>query len=285
MRCDAVSKGRPMRTPLLECRHVRCGYDGRPVLKGISLTLEPGAFAGVIGPNGSGKSTLIKALACILQPWEGVVAFHGRDMAELSRSVLAREIAVVSQEEPPAFGFTVAEEVMQGRAPHHGGLHFESRTDRTVMEKALERTEVSHLADRRTDALSGGERQRVRIARSLAQQPRVLLLDEPTNHLDLYAQLSLIELLHDIRREGIAILMVSHDIDLVARLCEHVKILSHGVFLAAGTPQEVITEENLARAFQVQALVDVNPLTSVPRITPTGRLGAADSRGKFEQQP
>jgi len=258
----------------MECRHVRCGYNGRDVLQGISLTLEPGGFVGVIGPNGSGKSTLVKALAGVLKPWEGVVAFHGRDMAQLSRKMIAREIAVVSQEEPPAFGLTVTEEVMQGRAPHHGGLHFESRTDWAVVETTLKKTGVAHLADRLMDALSGGERQRVRIARSLAQQPHVLLLDEPTNHLDLYSQLSLMELLRDINREGIAILMVSHDIDLVARSCEHVKILSHGTFLAAGAPQEVITEENLARAFQVQALVDVNPLTRVPRITPVRRLSA-----------
>jgi iron complex transport system ATP-binding protein len=242
------------------------------VLEGVSLTVGEGACVGVIGPNGSGKSTLMRVLSGVLNPRSGRVVFQGKDMAELSRKDVARQLAVVAQEEVSELGLTVRQEVMQGRAPHHGGLYFETQQDWSVVERAMEKTGVIHLADRRMEALSGGEKQRVRMARSLAQQPRVLLLDEPTNHLDLHAQLSLIELLRSINEEGIAILMMSHDVNFVAESCSHVKILHRGRFLAEGVPHDVITETNLAACFRIRALLDVNPASGKPRMTPVARL-------------
>lgn len=259
-------------TSLLKCAGLRFGYDKGPVLKGVDLTVEEGDLVGVIGPNGSGKSTLVKVLSGLLPPLGGNVSFKGRDMTSLSRREVARELAVVAQEETVDFGFSVEEEVMLGRSPHHGGLHFETKTDRDVVEDALRKTGVHHLADRRTEALSGGERQRVRIARALAQQPRVLLLDEPTNHLDLYSQLSLTELMHSINQDGLAIVLVSHDINFVSRTCRRIAILHEGKLRFGGSPEEVITEANLRSCFRIEALVDSNPVTGTPRMTPVGRV-------------
>jgi len=259
-------------TSLLKCTGIRFGYDKRPVLDGIDLTVEEGDFVGVIGPNGSGKSTLVKLMSGLLTPLGGDVAFKGRDMAELSRREVAKELAVVAQEETVDFGFNVAEEVMLGRSPHHGGLHFESNSDRDLVEDAMRKTGVQHLADRKTEALSGGERQRVRIARALAQQPRVLLLDEPTNHLDLYSQLSLTELMHSINQDGLAIVLVSHDINFVSRSCRRIEILHEGRLRFGGPPHEVITEANLRSCFHIEAVVDANPITGGPRMTPIGRV-------------
>jgi iron complex transport system ATP-binding protein len=261
-----------MTNALLECRNLSFRYPGRTVLDRISLTIRENDFVGVIGPNGAGKSTLIKVLSGLIRPSEGVVDLEGVDIRSLSRKAVASEIAVVQQEEAPDFGFMVTEQVMMGRAPHHGGLHFETVSDRVIVEEALRKTGVAHLADRRIDELSGGERQRVRIARALAQQPRVLLLDEPTNHLDLYSQLSLTELLRKISDEGLAILLASHDINFVAASCAHLKILHEGKFHSEGSPHEVITEKNLAESFHITALVDKNPATAAPRMTPLARL-------------
>jgi iron complex transport system ATP-binding protein len=260
------------RQAIVECQNVHFGYADRPVLDGVSLTIHEGDFIGVIGPNGAGKSTLIKTLTGLRVPSQGSVHLNGVDVRHLARNTLATELAVVEQEEPSGFGFAVREHVAMGRAPHHGGLYFEATSDRLIVEKALMKSRVDHLADRCMDALSGGERQRVRLARSLAQQPRVLFLDEPTNHLDLYSQLSLIELLREINGAGMAVFVVSHDINFVSACCNDIKILHGGKFLREGPPQEVITADNLQQAFSIRALVDVNPSTYRPRMTPLERL-------------
>lgn len=261
-----------MKSALLECRNLSFGYTGRTVLDGISIAIGEADFVGVIGPNGAGKSTLIKLLSGLLSPFQGVVTLNGMDIRSLRKRTIATELAVVQQEEVPDFGFTVAEQVMMGRAPHHGGLYFENFSDRMIVQEAMAKTKVTHLADRPIEALSGGERQRVRIARALAQQPRVLLLDEPTNHLDLYSQLLLIELMREINNEGLGILMVSHDINFMSESCNHLIILHQGRLWSEGPPREVITEENLAECFRIKALVDINPVTAVPRMTPLSRV-------------
>jgi iron complex transport system ATP-binding protein len=261
-----------MEIPLLECRNVRFSYERRPVLEGVSLSLWEGGFVGIIGPNGSGKSTLVKILSASLTPPDGMVLLEGKNTSSLTRKYMARVLAVAAQEESSDFGFSVWEEVMLGRSPHHRGLHFENRQDRIVTERALEKTGIAHLAERQISELSGGERQRARIARALAQEPRVILMDEPTNHLDLYAQLSLMDLLREINEEGVAILLVSHDINFVARTAERVKILHERIFRFSGTPEEVITEEHIAETFNIRSVVDVNPSDGSPRMTPIERL-------------
>jgi iron complex transport system ATP-binding protein len=261
-----------MKRALLECNDVSFRYTDKLLLEEIGLALREGDFVGVIGPNGAGKSTLIRILSGLLRPSGGTVRVKGVHIGSLSRKTVAATLAVVRQEESWDFGFSVREQVTMGRAPHHGGLYFENNADRTIVEEAMEKTRITHFADRRIEDLSGGERQRVGIARALAQQPEALLLDEPTNHLDLYSQLSLIELMRSINAEGIAILMVSHDINLMSEACAHLKLLSDGRFRAEGSPAEVITEENLARCFRIRALVDTNPVTGAPRMTPLARL-------------
>lgn len=257
--------------PIVECVEVRFGYNNALVLDGIDLTIGHGDVIGVVGPNGAGKSTLVNIIAGLRAPSSGHVLLNGVDIRKVPRKALASQLAVVEQEEVTGFGFTVWEHVMTGRAPHHGGLYFDGEVDSELVRNALVKTDVSRLADRPMAALSGGERQRVRLARALAQQPRALLLDEPTNHLDMYAQISLIELLREINSDGLALVVVSHDINFIAASCTHVKILHAGAFRSQGAPAEVITEENLKRFFRIRALVDTNPVTRAPRITALGR--------------
>lgn len=269
--------------PIVECVDVSLCYNDALVLDGINLTIRPGDVIGVVGPNGAGKSTLVNIVAGLRAPSSGHVLLNGVDIRKVPRRALASQLAVVEQEEMTGFGFTVWEHVMAGRAPHHGGLYFDGEADSDLVRNALIKTDVAHLADRPMAALSGGERQRVRLARALAQQPRALLLDEPTNHLDMYAQISLIELLREINGDGLALVVVSHDINFIAASCTHVKILHEGVFRSQGAPDEVITEGNLKRFFRILALVDTNPVTRAPRITALGRW--ADSEGNLPCPP
>jgi iron complex transport system ATP-binding protein len=261
-----------MKAPLLQCTDVEFSYGDLQVLDGISLTVDEGDFLGVIGPNGSGKSTLIKILSAVCRPSAGTVTLDGKDMAAYSRRRVAGHLAVVAQEESPDFGFSAWEEVMLGRFPHHGGLHFDNESDRVIVERCMEKTDTSDLRERRMSELSGGERQRVRIARALAQQPRVLLLDEPTNHLDIYSRLAVMDLMREINRDGLAVMLVSHDINFVSRTCGHVKILYEMGFRYSGPPADVITRRNISEAFGIEALVDEHPADGSPRMTPVRRL-------------
>lgn len=268
---------------LLDCDQITFAYREHTVLDGVGFSMDEGDLVGVIGPNGSGKSTLIKVLSGILKPQRGTVRLEGKDLSRLSRRSVAKQLAFVAQEEQTEFGFGVAEEVMLGRFPHHGGLHFEDETDWAVAQRVMEQTRVEDLAHRSMDELSGGERQRVRIARALAQEPRVLMLDEPTNHLDLYSQLSLMQLLREINGSGLTILLVSHDINFISQTCSRVQILHDKKIRFSGAPREVITEANIAESFRIRARVDPGPEDGFPRMTPMELLSDPSTSSKLSQ--
>jgi iron complex transport system ATP-binding protein len=261
-----------MKANVLECKSVSVIYNELVALDKVSLSIKAGDFLGIVGPNGAGKSTLIKVMSGLLEPDTGNVNLSDINLRSLSRQVIARELAVVVQEENSEFGFNVEQYVALGRSPHHGGLYFEGSRDREIVLNALRRTHTERLASRDVNSLSGGERQHVRIARALAQEPNILILDEPTNHLDIFSQMNLGELLRNINMEGIAIVMVSHDINFMCQACNQLKLMSEGKIIAEGIPGEVITENSLAEAFKVKALVDINPVTKATRITPYAKI-------------
>lgn len=256
---------------LLQVTAIRAGYYADvPVLDNVDLHLPAGGFLGLIGPNGSGKSTLLRVLAGVLQPWSGLVRLQGVDMAGLSRSELARTVAVVPQDTTSPFAFTVGEVVAMGRHPYlrrFGGL---TTTDTKAVTEAMERTGTAHLSGRSILELSGGERQRVVIARALAQQPRLLLLDEPTNHLDINHQVEVLDLLYDLHKDGLAIVCVTHDLNAAAEYADTVVLMATGGRVhAAGEPGVVITPANVEAVYGVA--VTVTDSGGRPRIVPQSR--------------
>ena len=261
-----------MKSIMLECQSVSVNFNEFVALDHVNLKISPGDFFGIIGPNGAGKSTLIKVLSGVLAPSAGVVNLHKVNLRSLPRQEIATKLAVVVQEEDLGIGFTVAQYVALGRSPHHGGLYFENNFDSDIIREAMIRTQTDHLVNRQFDSLSGGEKQRVRIARALAQEPKILILDEPTNHLDIYSQINLTELLAQINQKGISVVIVSHDINFMCGACDQLKLMNQGKIIAEGGSREVVTEENLAEAFKVRVFVDINPVTMSPRITPLTRI-------------
>jgi len=217
------------------------------ILDGIRLTVDGGAFVGLVGPNGSGKSTLLRCVYRALRPAGGVVRLDGDDVHAMDPRAAARRLAALPQESSAEFDFTVAEVVAMGRLPHRGRTAAE---DEAICSEAMERTGVRQLADRGFLALSGGERQRVLIARALAQRPRVLVLDEPTNHLDIAHQLEVLSL---VRTGGPTVLAALHDLNLAAAHCDVLYVIADGRIVASGPPHDVLQPALLADVFGVRA--------------------------------
>lgn len=234
----------------LEVENVTFAYDGRAVLRNVSLRLTAGEVLGLIGPNGAGKSTLIRLAAGFLRPGEGTVRLFGRPPAEWPTRELARQVALVPQGAyiPPTF--TVWETVMLGRNPYLGFLGIPREADRAAARRALEWVGMADLSERRVGELSGGERQRVLLARALAQEPRCLLLDEPTTHLDIHHQVAVLSLIRRMAVEhGIAVLIVLHDLNLAATFSDRLALLVDGSLIALGDPKDVLRRERLTAIY------------------------------------
>jgi ABC-type cobalamin/Fe3+-siderophores transport system ATPase subunit len=250
----------------LEIRGLHFGYlPGRPVLRGVDLELPQGRVCTILGPNGSGKTTLLRCLLGQHAPTEGSIRLGGQPIEAMGPRERARQLAYVPQLPSSAFAFTVRELVAMGRYAHQGALGLASHEDRDQVQRALERTGTDAFADRTMGELSGGEAQCVMIARALAQQPRVMLLDEPTSHLDLRNQLLIVRLVRQLTREqGMAALVVGHDINLAARHSDTLALFHEGRVAATGRPTEVLQAPLLRATYGVE--VELIPTDDGPPI-------------------
>ena len=237
---------------MLEVKNLSVSYGIRPVLHDLSFELPAGCILAVIGPNGAGKTTLIRVLSGIIPAQAGQIQVDGRDLNQLSTQERARHMAVVPQARqlPPAF--SAWETVLLGRTPHLNWLGQTSRQDEAITRQAMEHTCTFALAERPVGELSGGEQQRILLARALAQAAPILLMDEPTAHLDLQFQFSLLEEVRTLaRQDNLAVLVVLHDLNLVARYADRVALLVEGELQALGSPTEVLTGEVLSEAYHI----------------------------------
>lgn len=232
--------------------------DGVRIVSAGVLRAEPGTMVGLVGPNGSGKSTFLRTLYRVLRPSAGLVTVDGDDVWGLSARQSAQRTAVLTQDGPADFDFSVREIISLGRVPHKGALERSDISDEYAIDTAIAHAGVSNFADRAFNTLSGGERQRVLLARALAQEPRVLVLDEPTNHLDIAAQLELLELVTGLDMTVVAAL---HDLNLAATYCDQVFVLDDGRVVASGSPEDVLTPQVVLDVFGVAAHCGVHPLT------------------------
>ena len=238
---------------ILALRGVTCRYPdaARDSLLSVSLELRAGEFHAVLGPNGSGKTTLVRAALGLVRPVAGDVEVLGRPASGWSRRDLARVVAVLPQREDNLFPQRVRETVLLGRYPHLSLLGGVGATDRAAVERALAACDATHLADRWLWTLSGGEYQRVRLARALAQEPRLLVLDEPTASLDLRHEMELFELVRtQVDAHGLGALLITHHVNLAARFADQVLILAEGRAVARGAPADVLTRETAAAVFE-----------------------------------
>jgi iron complex transport system ATP-binding protein len=257
--------------------HVRYARQEREALRGVSLTAPRGSVTAVVGPNGSGKSTLVRALLGRVPASAGTITLDGADVRQSSRAAIARRVAVVTQREEPAFPVTVGDYVALGRLPHRGAWARSSAADREAVGGAMRRAEVDVLRDRPVDQLSGGEWQRVRFARALAQAGELggFVADEPTTFLDVGHEMSVFELLAGLARDGRAVLLVSHQLNLVARFADRLVLLHDGAVAASGSVADVMRADVLERVYEWPVVVTRDPAVGAPSLVPLRRASGA----------
>jgi iron complex transport system ATP-binding protein len=253
-----------MNTLIIE--HLSAAYDRTVVLRDVSISATAGQLLGLIGPNGAGKSTLLRAISGTLAPNAGSIRLGTFDLVHLPAAERARLVAVVPQGANLPEGFSVAEVVLMGRAPHQPRLGGESAHDRQIARQAMQQTATWALAGRWIGELSGGERQRVLIARALAQQPQLLLLDEATAQLDLKHQTATLDMARRLARSGLTVIAALHDLNLAALYADRLALLHQGQLLICDTPAHVLTPDWLRQAYDVEAVVARHPLYGTPLV-------------------
>ncbi len=234
------------------------------VLDGVDLTVTDGELVGLVGPNGAGKTTLLRIINGILEADSGTVTLDGDSISELSSKAVSRRVATVPQDTQIGFAFTAEQIVEMGRTPHRSRLDWTD--DDEPVRAAMERTDALRFRDRPIDDLSGGERQRVLLARALAQDTPALVLDEPTASLDINHQVRVLETVRELVDGGRAALAAIHDLDLAARYCDRLLLLSDGAIRAAGSPAAVLDDPALEDAFGTRTAVSHNPTTGTPTV-------------------
>ncbi|MFC1910650.1 ABC transporter ATP-binding protein [Chloroflexota bacterium] len=226
-----------------------CGFNN------ISFSMDSGEFMCILGPNGCGKTTLLKCINRLIKLDTGCIEINNRNVDELGHSAIARVIGYVPQLHQPAFAFSVLEVVLMGRAPHLGPISSPRQTDVQIAEDAIASLGISHLKDKPYTQISGGERQMVVFARVLAQKPSLILLDEPTSHLDFGNQIRLLKIVEKLSNTGIPIIMTSHFPDHAFMVSNKVALMKNGELIDYGTPENVITENNLKTMYNMRVKV------------------------------
>ena len=247
---------------------VRYPRAPRPAVNGVSFEARRGVITAIAGPNGSGKSTLVRALLGRVSLANGAILIDGSNATRLDRRELARRVAVVSQREEPAFPVSVRDYIALGRHPHTPLWGGADPNAEAAITRAIADAEVTTFLDRTTDELSGGEWQRVRIARALAQDARAIVLDEPTTYLDIAHEMAAFELLDALARRDQAVLVVSHQLNLIARFAHRVVLLHRGTVAAAGAPSEVMRGDVLEEVYEWPLVVTRDPAVGAPALLP-----------------
>jgi len=239
-----------------ELQDVGFSFDGKSVVDGVSITLAPGKFYGVIGPNGCGKTTMVDLLCRFRSPQRGRIFYAGRKLDAYSKRHLAREIALVPQNFYINFPFRVRDVVMMGRYPYIPRFGRPSARDADLVAAVMESTDVAGMSERLVTELSGGERQRVVFARALAQDTPMLILDEATSNLDIGHAMGLLDLAaRRVAREAGTVLAVFQDINQAAAYCDHLIFMSQGRIAVHGDARGVLTPDAIRKVFDVDARV------------------------------
>jgi iron complex transport system ATP-binding protein len=244
----------------LAARDLGYGFGARRVGRDVTFALARGESLAILGGNGAGKTTLLRTLLGLLPPLDGEVRIDGIALPQLRAAQRAAHMAYVSQLHTPAYGFSVADAVLMGRAWKLGAFARPGRADHAAARAALDTLGIGALAQRPVTEISGGERQLVLLARALAQEAPVLVLDEPTASLDFGNRVRVLRELDRLRARGMTIVFSTHEPDQALAHADRALLLADGRPLAYDTVARALTAENIERLYRTPVrLVDVAP--------------------------
>jgi iron complex transport system ATP-binding protein len=253
---------------MLEVRNITINYAAKSVVRDVAFQLDSGKIVALLGANGAGKTTILKSLNGGLPVAKGEILLDKKPIASFSRREIARKIAVIAQETETKFPVSVLEFVLSGRFAHGAAFGWETENDLRIVADCLAQCDLANYETRLMNQLSGGERQRAVLSRALATEAEILLLDEPTANLDLSHQALMFRLIEQRCAEnGAAAVLVTHDLNLAAEFADEILLVHNGEISAKGKPNQVLTEENLAKVFNVRVLLDENPFSGKRRVT------------------
>lgn len=258
---------------MITARQVAISIGRKRIVAGVDFEMRPGELAAIVGPNGSGKTTFLRALSGDL-PYSGSITINGHTLASLKPWEVATMRAVLPQATALSFPFTVREIVKLGLLGGRSGTL--PGEDERLPERALARVDLDGFGGRFYQELSGGEQQRVQLARVLCQvwapvldgKPRYLFLDEPVSSLDIKHQLIIMDIARDFVRRGGGVVAILHDLNLTAMYADSVHVMHKGKLAAAGSPQEVLSDELISRVFECRLKVGALPAGNVPFVLP-----------------
>lgn len=236
---------------LFEVNNISFDYYGEEIFSNISFSIDKGDVLCILGPNGTGKTTLIKCLNGLHDINSGEILINGQNIKKLSFKQISKHIGYIPQAHIPSFPFKVFDVVLMGRAPYLNLTDSPKEEDKKIALDALKTLGIDDLKDKEYTNLSGGERQLVFLARVLCQKPDILILDEPTSHLDFGNQIKLLEIIDNLAKSGLSIIMSSHFPDHAFLSSTKVAIMKDRKFIDFGTPDDVVTEDNLRKAYSI----------------------------------
>lgn len=250
------------RDVVLDIDNLSYTIENNRILNGICLKIGKGEFVGLIGPNGAGKTTLLKCINGI-NKFEGIIKVKGTGLNELGCKRAAQEVALMHQNTLLSFPFPVIDVVLTGRYPHLKRMRGESREDYAIARKYMDFTDTLKFETKPVTRISGGERQRVMFAKALTQETDILLLDEPTASLDIAHEEQIFKYSFELSKKGKTVIAAVHDLKIAARYCSRLMLMKDGAVISDGSPEEVLTSDNLSRAYGVKALVYKNRVTGL----------------------
>ncbi|NBC84086.1 MAG: ATP-binding cassette domain-containing protein [Bacteroidetes bacterium] len=252
---------------ILKLHNITSGYPPDFYIRNINVDVVQGSLTGIIGPNGAGKTTLFRTITGSIHSLEGDMLIQEKKVRDMNQREKARHIAIVTQDIESA-DIVLEDYVLMGRYPYHRTFQvIETAKDHEIAEKYMRLTDIWDYRKKKLNQLSGGERQLAAIARALTQEPEILLLDEPTSHLDITHQVQLLNLIQRLNEQlSLTVLMIIHDLNLAGEYCDYLIMMNEGTIHKIGTPEDVLTFNDIEDVYKTVVITQTNPLSNRPAI-------------------
>ena len=232
---------------------ISVGYDGKPLIEEVEITLRKGEILTLLGPNGAGKSTILKSIARQLSLIAGTVRLDGEDMKSLTGAELSKKMAVVMTKRLRGELMTCEDVVATGRYPYTGRFGVLRAEDHAAVQNAMELVQVAEIGDSLFDRISDGQRQRVMLARAICQEPEILILDEPTSYLDVRHKLEFLSILQKLCREReLTVILSLHELELAEKISDRILCVNGRAVDRIGTPEEVMTAGYITELYGIR---------------------------------